>query len=237
MKLFVSDVHLNEKRPAIAEAFFSFMDSINKGKREVDALYILGDLFDFWAGDDLELEMAHTFREHTLGLGARGVKVFFIPGNRDFALGEGYASSCGMKKLPSPSYLIDEPSILLLHGDELCTDDISYQRYKKIIQHPRTLALLKRSPRFIRLWLARYIQKHSQRKPNKIYVDVVEETVEEYFSRYKITQMIHGHTHRPADHHYTFGERYVLSDWDEKGDYLCLNKEGVLRRIEVPIKR
>lgn len=236
MKLFVSDVHLNEKRPAIAEAFFSFMDNLNREKREVETLYILGDLFDFWAGDDLEFEMAKSFRRSALSLKERGIEVFFIPGNRDFALGEAYATSCGMKRLPSPSYLIGQCSILLLHGDELCTDDISYQRYKKIIRHPWVLALLKRTPKLIRLRLAKYIQKHSQNKPNKIYVDVVEETVKEYFSKYKVTCMIHGHTHRPADHFYSFGERYVLSDWDEKGDYLCLSREGVLSRVEVPIE-
>ena len=265
MILFVSDIHLCESRRAISSAFFAFLDQINasygaatdstsiptsiakeiSGKLAqsgqiditsgVKKLYILGDLFNFWAGDDIESPIAAEFREHARALVDRGVELYFQPGNRDFAIGKQFAKSCEMSIIPAFYRLPEAPDLMLLHGDELCTDDVEYQRYKRWIRNPITLFILRRTPRSYRLKLANKIRETSKNRADKAIIDVSQETVDRVFKHYGLTKMIHGHTHRPNTHRETFGTRYVLSDWDKTGDYLVRTDTGDISRIVVPI--
>lgn len=264
MILFVSDIHLCESRRAISSAFFAFLDQINASPEGISSdsistssakeisgevaqsktiditsgvtkLYILGDLFNFWAGDDIESPIAAEFREHARALADRGVELYFQPGNRDFAIGKQFAKTCQMTIIPPFYRLPEAPDLMLLHGDELCTDDVEYQRYKRWIRNPITLFILRRTPRSYRLNLANKIRQTSKNRADKAIIDVSQETVNRVFKRYGLTEMIHGHTHRPNTHRERFGTRYVLSDWDKTGDYLVRTDSGEISRIGVPI--
>lgn len=226
VSLFISDIHLSESRSDIAAAFFYFLENIAP---RADKLYILGDLFDFWAGDDLSTPLTDQVAEALTVLAHRGTQIFFIPGNRDFVLGKRYAKQASMT-LVGESCCIENDSILLIHGDELCIDDIEYQRYKKWIRNPFVLGLLKRLPKSYRLRLARKIREKSKNAPKKAIVDVNQDYVDRYFVENRVSTIIHGHTHRANQHlHLQQYKRYVLSDWDKKGDYLQL-ENGELSR-------
>ncbi len=228
VSLFISDIHLSESRNDIVTAFFAFIETIAP---TADRLYILGDLFDFWAGDDIETELTNSVAMALSALSKQGVEIFFIPGNRDFVLGKAYAARANMQ-LVGDSLKIDNAQILLIHGDELCIEDVDYQRYKKWIRHPFVLALLKRLPRGYRLKLAEKIRMKSQNSPKRAIVDVTPSYVDHYFQAQKVQTIIHGHTHRAGYHrHLDHYERYVLSDWDQKGDYLKLENGKLSRHI------
>lgn len=264
ISLFISDIHLSESRNDIVTAFLQFVTEVAP---KADRLYILGDLFDFWAGDDIETALTKKVAVHLSELAELGVEIFFLPGNRDFALGKRYAKHAHFQILPteyrlivendseakSLNYLndisdeididknidasgesvnclaIDSP-ILLIHGDELCTDDIAYQRYKRWIRQPMILGLLRRLPRTYRLRLADKIRQKSRDLPNKAIIDVNEDFTEHFFAQKSISTIIHGHTHRAGIHRYHNGQvRVVLSDWDRTGDYLVLEKGRLCR--------
>ncbi len=226
VSLFISDIHLSESRNDIVTAFFAFIENIAP---TADRLYILGDLFDFWAGDDIETPLTNSVADALTSLSHKGVEIIFIPGNRDFALGKNYAAKASMT-LVGDSLKLEDENILLIHGDELCIDDVEYQRYKKWIRHPLILALLKRLPRRYRLKLANKIRERSKNSPKRAIVDVTPSYVDQFFVKSNAAVIIHGHTHRAGYHrHLDRYERYVLSDWDKKGDYLRLEK-GVLSR-------
>lgn len=227
ISLFISDIHLNESRSDITTAFFCFIDTIAP---TADRLYILGDLFDFWAGDDIQTPLTKSVAEHLLALSNKGTEIFFIPGNRDFSIGKRYARSAGMKLVGEKVYV--EDNILLIHGDELCIDDIAYQRYKKWIRHPLILPVLKRLPRRFRLSLAQKIKVKSKNSAARKVADVNSAYVDTYFKTKNTHTIIHGHTHRPMKHQHNEQDiRYVLSDWDQNGDYLKLENGIVSRHI------
>lgn len=233
--LFVSDIHLSESRDDIVAAFLRFLDEI---VIEADSLYILGDLFDFWAGDDIETPLTVTVAQHLRTLQERGVELYFQHGNRDFALGNHYAKRAGITLIPPEYRLPGAPEIILLHGDELCTDDLQYQKYKRWIRHPIILTLLRRLPKRYRLKLAENIRQKSQQREDRAIIDVNEDYVRNYFLEHKVSTLIHGHTHRPNTHQYDeqgqLYRRYVLSDWDRVGDYLRL-EAGEITRHHLPI--
>lgn len=225
--LFISDLHLSESRSDIVTAFYFFLEKIAP---KADALYILGDLFDFWAGDDIRTPITEGVAERLISLKRLGVELYFQHGNRDFALGKRYAKEAGLRIIP-PFYMPEAyPNLLLLHGDELCSDDRAYQRYKRVIRNPLILALLRTLPKSYRLKLAARIRHKSQMRGGNKIVDVNELSVRRHFERKKRAIMIHGHTHRAAMHYYPYGCRYVLSDWDEYGDYLYYKKGRIERK-------
>lgn len=228
VSLFISDIHLSESRNDIVTAFFAFIEEIAP---TADKLYILGDLFDFWAGDDIETALTNSVATALTALAHKGVEIIFIPGNRDFALGKQYAKKASMRLVGESLRLLDD-NILLIHGDELCIDDVAYQRYKKWIRHPWILPLLKRLPRSYRLKLANKIRHRSQNAPQKAIVDVSVSYVDQFFQAHNMATIIHGHTHRAGEHcHLDHYKRYVLSDWDQKGDYLRLENGIISRHI------
>lgn len=227
--LFVADVHLCETRPATSERFFAFLrDTVP----HASALYILGDLFEAWVGDDdLESPLHRTVAQLLAEVNARGVQTYFMHGNRDFMLAKHYAQLCGMQLLPDPSVidLFGTPT-LLTHGDALCTGDLDYQRYRRVIRHPWVLRLLRALPLSLRRTMATRARSGSeQAKSHKTLdiMDVAPQAVSALFDHSGVRRMIHGHTHRPAFHQHTMNEikyeRWVLPDWygDRWGYIVC----------------
>ena len=235
-RLFLSDLHLAPERAAEAAAFRAFCAG---PAREASAVYILGDLFDWWIGDDqlrdgFFAEMAACIG----GITAAGVPVHCVHGNRDFLLGEGFARATGAKLLPERSILdIDGARVLISHGDELCTGDVDYQNYRARMRDPATQRRLLRLPLFFRRLIARWLRRKSASetalKPESI-MDVDPGAVAAAFREHAVARMIHGHTHRPATHALDVDgvprERIVLADWHGAGEYVELDAQGARRR-------
>lgn len=230
--LFLSDLHLAPERPGIVAAFAAFCAGPARGAENV---YILGDLFDAWIGDDqLREPLAAAVARDLRAVADAGVGVHLMRGNRDFLLGERFARAAGATLLPE-QIVIDlcGTNTLLLHGDELCTDDIDYQRFRAWTHDPawqrRMLVLPYRARRRLAAWLRRKSGKATARKPEAI-MDVSHASVEAAFRKSGVTRMIHGHTHRPARHHVVVDghdcERRVLADWYDRGSYLEVDAGG-----------
>lgn len=224
---FVADLHLTDERPAATGRFFRFLDEDVAG---ADALYILGDLFEAWTGDDHDEAVAHDTARRLKALTAAGTPVYFLHGNRDFMLARRYAAAAGMTLIDDPTRidLYGVPT-LLMHGDTLCTDDTAYQRFRRRSRHPLTLALLKHLPKWLRRRLARQARAGSETakatKPAAI-MDVNAGEVARILRAQQVRRLIHGHTHRPARHVHTVDgrecERWVLPDWyDHWGCVVC----------------
>jgi len=232
--LFVSDLHLDPERPAAIELFGRFLDG---EARDADALYILGDLFEAWVGDDDPSTAGAFVADRLNSLADSGVPVFFIRGNRDFLLGETYARRAGMTILPDPAVVMlhGEPT-LVLHGDLLCTDDTAYQQFRAQTRDPRWQEQFLAQPLVARLAFAEQARAASKARYGELVAsgqsetitDVTPATVREWFKRYGIHCMIHGHTHRPAIHDEGDGNtRIVLGDWYEQGSVLRVDAGGI----------
>ncbi len=229
--LFISDLHLSGDRPDITALFIAFL---KEEARQAEALYILGDLFEAWLGDDMVLPEYAGAIASMKALSNSGVPVYAMHGNRDFLLGEEFAAMSGATLLDDPTVidLYGQPT-LLLHGDTLCTDDVRYQQFRAMVRDPAwQQEILSHSPAE-RLALARQYRELSQTETgNKAedIMDVNQHAVEQLMRNKDIYRMIHGHTHRPAIHDFTIGsqaaQRIVLGDWYEQGSVLRCNKNG-----------
>lgn len=231
--LFLSDLHLSPERPGIAAAFHAFA----RGPAQAaSGVYILGDLFDWWVGDDqLDEPFAHAVAESLRSITAAGIPLYVARGNRDFLLGERFARATGAELLPE-MHVVDVAGIpaLLMHGDELCTDDVDYQRYRTRMRAPATARRLLALPYFVRRALAWYLRRRSRAenalKPDAI-MDVSSDAVTAAFRQHAVPRIIHGHTHRPARHRLdvdgTPRERIVLADWHDCGHYLEADMTGI----------
>ncbi|MDR3411223.1 MAG: UDP-2,3-diacylglucosamine diphosphatase [Formivibrio sp.] len=227
--LFISDLHLTPADPATAEAFATFLADT---ARQAQALYILGDLFEFWVGDDqLEDPFCATQCRRIIELATHGVPVYFLPGNRDLLVGQRFALACGLTLLPDPYITeIHGEQVLLAHGDAYCSDDRAYQRYRRFVSHATVQWLWFRLPRWLRNRALNRMRKKSQRqtalKPAS-YTDVNTASIETALMQAGVQTMIHGHTHRPAKHAHEHGTRFVLSDWHNgNGGYLLRDGTG-----------
>ena len=231
--LFISDLHLDASRPAITELFGRFL---RREAKSADALYVLGDLFEAWVGDDDPSEVGAFVAAALREVAAAGVPVYFIRGNRDFLLGNDYAGRAGMRLLPDPAVVVlyGKP-VLLMHGDLLCTDDTAYQAFRSQTRNPAWQTQFLAQPLQARLAFAAQARAASQAHQAKLreggndvrfetITDVTPATVEATFARYGIDRMIHGHTHRPNAHKLQVNnrdcERIVLGDWYEQGSVL-----------------
>ena len=231
--LFISDLHLDAERPASTELFGRFID---EQARNADALYILGDLFEAWVGDDDPSETGAVVAQKLSALRAAGVPVYFMRGNRDFLLGADYARRAGMTLLPDPAVvMLHGKPTLLMHGDTLCSDDIAYQQFRTQTRDPRWQQQFLSQPLATRLAFAQQARAESQSHQSRLkahgtmeaITDVNIATVESSFARFGIDRMIHGHTHRPAVHAHGNGERIVLGDWYEQGSVLRVDRSGM----------
>jgi UDP-2,3-diacylglucosamine hydrolase len=229
---FVSDLHLAPSRPGEARAFREFLRTT---ARQADALYVLGDLFDHWAGDDdlgdsFNGEIAAALRELTAG----GVAVRLIHGNRDFLLWERFAAATGVALLPDLA-LVDlyGTSTLMMHGDLLCTQDWRYQGFRKVVRSrtfQRWFMRLSLERRRGLMGSARRMSELEKQAKRAQIMDVAPVAVEAAFRKHRCTRLIHGHTHRPGRHEYVVDgracERWVLSDWYDQGQYLRVTSAG-----------
>ena len=234
--LFISDLHLDAERPQITDLFVQFL----RGEaRQADALYILGDLFEAWVGDDDPSDVGTIVANEIRAVVDSGVPVFFMHGNRDFLLGTAYARRAGMTLLPDPSVvLLYGKPVLLMHGDLLCTDDQAYQQFRMQVRDPRWQAQFLSQPLPARLAFARQAREASARHQSGLkdqgtmetITDVAPATVHETLHRFGIDTLIHGHTHRPEVHALNVDERacrrIVLGDWYEQGSVLRVSASG-----------
>ena len=233
----VADLHLTDERPAAPGLFFRFLEEDVAG---ADALYILGDLFEAWVGDDHDEQVAHATAQRLKALAASGTPVYFMHGNRDFMLAGRYAALSGMTLLADPARidLYGVPT-LLMHGDTLCTDDTAYQAFRRRVRQPLTLALLRHLPLAWRRRLARQARAGSESakadKPAAI-MDVNEVEVVRVLREQQACRLIHGHTHRPAQHvHAVDGhacERWVVPDWYSRWGYVVCDAAGCALKVE-----
>ena len=231
--LFISDLHLCDSRPQITQAFIAFLE---KTAAKAQALYILGDLFEYWAGDDAIAAGTHQATIHALNkLATSGVQVFYMHGNRDFLIDAGFANAIGIKILPDPSLIsLYGKLVLLSHGDALCTDDVAYQQFRSEVRSITWKNQFLNKPLSDRVaYIEQLRAKSEQEKSTKSMqiMDVNLTAVESLLREYKCPPIfIHGHTHRPNKHlHLLDGnvcERWVLGDWYEQGSYLKLDANG-----------
>ncbi len=223
--LFISDLHLDPARPHIVELFTRFVAG---EARRAEALYILGDLFESWIGDDDDSPLAHEIGQSLSALNQSGVPVFFMHGNRDFLLGQDYAQRAGMTLLNDPTVVeFDGERILLMHGDTLCTDDGAYQEFRAVVRNPdwqkqfRERSLAERRA-FAAQARAESIKHTAGAKPE--IMDVNQAAVDAAMRNHGVRTLIHGHTHRPATHRFDLdgqaAERIVLGDWYEQSSVL-----------------
>jgi UDP-2,3-diacylglucosamine hydrolase len=230
--IFISDLHLTQDRPESTETLLGFLRS-TAGKAE--RLYILGDLFEYWVGDEalaeaMPAQVATALHE----LSAGNTEVFFIHGNRDFLIGTRFAEAAGLQILPDPSIvnLYDTPTILM-HGDTLCTDDADYLRFRETVRDPAWQSEFLAKSVTERKQFAESVRRESEsakKIKSMAIMDVSPTAVESVFRQHDYARLIHGHTHRPARHeHLVDGhvcERQVLADWYERGSYLICNPDG-----------
>lgn len=236
--LLLSDLHLAEVRADSASAFHAFAAG---PARAAGAVYILGDLFDSWIGDDqLREPFAANIVQALRGIADAGIALSIARGNRDFLLGEGFARAAGATLLAEQTLAdLGGVTTLLTHGDELCTDDHAYQRYRAWMRDPVHQRRLLRLPyplrRRVAAWMRRKSRSETARKPESI-LDVNAAAVEDALRRHRVTRIIHGHTHRPARHELVVDgvrcERIVLADWNGRGHYLEIGNEG-LRNVDI----
>ena len=227
---------MSPDRPAALAAFHAFAAG---PAREAAAVYMLGDIFDWWVGDDqVRIPFAADVVQSMRGISDAGVALYVGQGNRDFLIGEQLAKAAGATLLPE-FVLLDLHGVrtLLCHGDQLCTDDVEYQAYRARMRDPQVQARLRRLPYFVRRLIAAWLRRKSRDtkalKPESI-MDVAVATVEQTFRDHRAARMIHGHTHRPAVHAHdvdgTVRERIVLADWEEEGRYLEASERGLIER-------
>ena len=230
--LFIADLHLDDSRPQITHLFENYL--AGDEARTADAVYILGDLVEAWIGDDDDAELPSRIARATRLLHDSGVPVYFMVGNRDFLLGEDFAKRAGFTLLDDGIVhtLYGKPT-LLMHGDVLCTDDVAYQTVRKQVRTPEWKAqILAMSLQARRAFAAkaRADSRAHTGSTMETIMDVNADAVADTMRKAGVTRLIHGHTHRPAIHHFTLdgqpAERIVLGDWYEHGSVLRVTPEG-----------
>lgn len=240
---FVSDLHLSADRPDLTARFAAFLADTAQAK--VAQLFILGDLFDAWIGDD---DLSHPFNAQIANLirhlADQGTQVFFIVGNRDFLVGDAFAQAAGMTRLADIAKVgADGTAILIMHGDTLCTDDTDYQAFRAVVRNPAWQMDFLARPLAARREEAAALRAKSQaataEKSNHI-MNVNPAAVKQALLAAGCQRLIHGHTHRPGcerillNNQGAVGERWVLSDWEtHRGDALELLSDSSLRRIDL----
>ena len=230
--LFIADLHLHTEEPAITAGFLHFLDGV---ARQADALYILGDLFEAWIGDDDPNPLHQRVASAIRALVDSGVPCYFIHGNRDFLLGKRFARESGMQLLPQEKVLnLYGRNVLIMHGDTLCTDDAGYQAFRAKVHQPWLQKLFLALPLFIRHKVAakmRADSKAANSSKSLTIMDVNQQAVSHALERHKVQWLIHGHTHRPAVHELTAnGEpafRCVLGAWHSEGSMIEVTPQRV----------
>ena len=230
--LFISDLHLEADRPEIGEQFLDFLDG---EAAEADALYILGDFFEYWVGDDDPDEYYASIKRSLRAFTDSGVPVYFMHGNRDFMIGEAFAAETGVTLLPDPCPLeLYGKSVLLSHGDALCTDDVEYQQVRAMTRNPEWQATMLAKPVEERIAIAQQARSQSQERNKTLsesIMDVNSDAVKQTIAEHGVEILLHGHTHRPAIHgievNDRIAKRVVLGDWYDQGSVLRWDEDGM----------
>ena len=235
-RLFASDLHLDPSRPEVTLQFLRFLEG---PAREAQSLFLLGDLFEAWLGDDAPGPLGSTLADALADLAASGVGLFVMQGNRDFLLGERFCARVGATLLSDPTIVtIEGEQVLLTHGDVLCTGDTSYQRLRALVHDPEVQAAFLSLSLERRRSLAAQARAGSRAhlaRAEEYITDVTQEAVEQVMADAAVHTMVHGHTHRPAVHRFRAGDRdctrIVLGDWHEQGSFLRWDEHGYALEI------
>lgn len=230
--LFIADLHLSTEEPAITAGFLRLLEG---EARTAEALYILGDLFEAWIGDDDPNPLHAAIAAAIHALVESGVPCYFIHGNRDFLMGKRFARQSGMTLLPAEKVLtLYGERVLIMHGDTLCTDDVGYQRFRAKVQQRWLQTLFLSLPLFIRQRIAAKMRagsKASNQTKSDAIMDVNQQAVSEVMRQHHVRHLIHGHTHRPAIHDLQIeghpARRYVLGAWHQEGSMIKASENGI----------
>jgi UDP-2,3-diacylglucosamine hydrolase len=238
--LFVSDLHLQPAHPATSTAFFGFLE---RHARHAQQLYLLGDLFEYWAGDD---DIADPFHQQVVAalraVSDAGVAVYWIAGNRDFLVGARFAEAANLTLLPETWVAdIGGQQVVVLHGDAQCTQDIKYMEFRAMVRQPAWQQQFTAMPLAQRKAIVEGLRADSRKEQSgKSYevMDVTPEAIADVFAQTGASVMIHGHTHRPALHHVGDKLRYVLPDWEpdatpSRGGWIAIDVDGVITRHDL----
>lgn len=236
--LFISDLHLCEAHPNISALFFKFLQV---DARQCDALYILGDFFEQWIGDDHKTELHQSVLKELKALTRSQVPVYFIHGNRDFLIGKRFAKETGMTLLPDPSVItLYKKKIMLSHGDYLCVDDHAHQTFRRFYNNRIYQRLFLLLPITLRLKIAnkaRATSKKRHHSKNAFTGDINPEFTLKEIQKHACELLIHGHTHRPCmdrihwQHHSI--ERIVLPAWEDNASYLDITPSMPARFVKI----
>lgn len=224
---FISDLHLDAARPQVTAALEDFLNA----RTDAHALYILGDLFEAWIGDDDDSELAAHVAQLLAQYQAAGPKLYLMHGNRDFLIGERFAARVGAQILDDPTVIdLNGERVLLMHGDSLCTRDVEYQEFRVRCRSPEWQRPLLDAPLEARRQIAQQLRQASKdagsRKADDI-MDVTESEVARVMREHDCRVLIHGHTHRPARHDMDVGTRWVLGDWEHLGWFIETTQDGI----------
>jgi UDP-2,3-diacylglucosamine hydrolase len=240
LALFISDLHLQESHPRTAEAFFRFLAERAAHARQ---LYLLGDIFEYWAGDDdLDTPFNRRVADALRALGEAGVEVFWIAGNRDFLVGAGFAQAAGLTLLAEPHVAtIGGQRIVLVHGDAECTNDLKYMQFRAQVREKAWQQQFLAMPLAQRKAIIAGLREGSREAhTTKSYemMDVAPEAVDALFAATGVDVIIHGHTHRPALHEQGGKRRYVLPDWEldaepQRGGWIAVDQSGHITRHDL----
>ncbi len=230
--LFISDLHLSFEKPEITRRFLNFLQ---QRAASAQALYILGDLFDTWIGDDDNTPPNKTIKQALRQLTAGGTQVYLLHGNRDFLLGADFADATGIHLLTEYSVIeLEDQPVLLTHGDLLCSDDLAYQIFRRKSHSPEWQQNVLSKPLWLRLLAARWYRLRSfwhKRHKSQDIMDVNQQTVVSVMQQYGCYTLVHGHTHRPARHEFNIGTvpalRLVLAEWKKDGAAALFWQNGV----------
>lgn len=229
--LFISDLHLSPSTPEINQCFIRFM---REEAIHAEALYVLGDLFEFWVGDDDRSDFASLVKEEFKTLTAQGVPCYFTQGNRDFLVGKRFSKQTGVTLLGDETVIdLYGKKAVILHGDTLCTEDVKYLEYRAKVHQPWLQWVFNRIPMFIKTKIVSKVQsdiKTDKQTKSLEIMDVTQEEVEHVMCKHNVDLMIHGHTHRPNVHRFDKDgnncTRIVLGDWYTQGSVLVYDKDS-----------
>ena len=230
--IFISDLHLCETRPNVTECFCSFLENVAYKSSD---FYILGDLFDYWIGDEeLDRPLPKLVVKGLNSLSNNGINIFFLPGNRDFLIGEKFAHASRLQRIDDFSFAnLFGNNYLLMHGDTLCTDDTEYLKFRAKVRSKYWQKEFLSKPILERKRFAEKARNQSEKEKSLkslAIMDVNRQAVLDVFLKYNSPTIIHGHTHRPAHHTYQVKgktcHRFVLPDWDQGGGYIKCDSTG-----------
>ncbi len=226
--VFISDLHLHPEESAIQKRFDFFLEWATSSVKNI---YILGDFFHVWAGDDTMNDWSRAIAAQLHAVKDKGINLFYMHGNRDFLLGSVFAKHVGWTVLSEPAFIdLGEEKVMLTHGDRYCTKDKAHQRFRMLTRNKIFSTLFLSLPLKYRERLVNQVRSRSQHNQYKSVeqMDVVSESVTQHMISHHVKQLIHGHTHKPGITTYIENDtkltRYVLSDWDDRPELLCYDK-------------